>query len=433
MNEHTRESGDVRRPLLYAEGAEVVDADSIRESPGAVLIERGAGGDRVLAAGTPGEVKHHPGMEHSERLVLSDRVITPAFVNAHVHLDLTHLGPLPYASGGGFVGWADRVREGRAHDSETLAASVRDGIERSIRGGVACIGDIAGVGSLVPARTLAASGLCGVSFVEFFGVGLRQEAAINAMARTLAEGLGTIETEGVRLSVQPHAPYSAGVRLYRAARELVPANMPIATHLAETPEEAEFVRTGGGPSRAFLERMGVWDDSILDEVGRGLSPVAHLRDVLNAGRMLLAHVNIASDEDLERLSSSEASVVLCPRCHAYFWREREFGGHRYREMLERGITVALGTDSIINLPESESLRLSPLDEMRLLFTRDGVDARTLLAMATTYGCVAVGRSPDEGRLGPACRGVVALEGASLEDAVGRAGDVEWLTRPPACG
>jgi len=96
------------------------------------------------------------------------------------------------------------------------------------------------------------------------------------------------------------------------------------------------------------------------------------------------------DADLDTLAASGASVVYCPRSRDYFGHEQDSGPHRYREMLQRGINVALGTDSILNIPEAQSDRLSTLDEMRLLHTRDRTDPLEALRMATTNGARALG-------------------------------------------
>jgi cytosine/adenosine deaminase-related metal-dependent hydrolase len=52
-------------------------------------------------------------------------------------------------------------------------------------------------------------------------------------------------------------------------------------------------------------------------------------------------------------------------------------------MLEAGVPVALGTDSVVNLPEHEAHRITPLDDARLLFREQRADARTLLRMITS--------------------------------------------------
>ena len=85
-------------------------------------------------------------------------------------------------------------------------------------------------------------------------------------------------------------------------------------------------------------------------------------------------------------------------------------------MLAAGINGALGTDSVASLPSDEADRLSPLDEMRLLWRRDATDATTLLAMGTVNGARALGL--DEGRFtlspGP-LSGLIGVDVSGTDD------------------
>ena len=56
-------------------------------------------------------------------------------------------------------------------------------------------------------------------------------------------------------------------------------------------------------------------------------------------------------------------------------------------MIEHGVNVALGTDSILCLDTPN--RLTVLDDMRFLY-KQGKDATTLLQMATVNGACALG-------------------------------------------
>lgn len=210
--------------------------------------------------------------------------------------------------------------------------------------------------------------------------------------RTLGMSESSSESRGTRVGLQPHAPYTAGLRAFDwASRQ----QLPLCTHLAETTSEHDFITHASGSFRAFLESMGLWDDSILTEVGKGLHPIAHLAPALRAapGRWLVAHVNDCDDPGLQILAETNTSVAYCPRSSSYFRNHESFGPHRYRDMLRAGINVCLGTDSIVNLPPDESDRLSTLDEMRFLFRRDATDPLTLLQMATTNGAHALRLEP----------------------------------------
>ncbi|MBY0261785.1 MAG: amidohydrolase family protein, partial [Phycisphaerales bacterium] len=149
------------------------------------------------------------------------------------------------------------------------------------------------------------------------------------------------------------------------------------------------------------------------------------------GRLAVVHVNDATDAAIGLLAKTGASVVYCPRASAYFAAESRFGPHRYRDMLAAGIPVALGTDSIVNLPASAAATpaespqgrgISIFDEMRLLHARDGTDPFTLIQMATINGAKAIGLDPaafsfaSAGKVGGEIQGVIGVEaGPELGD------------------
>ncbi len=387
----------------------IIDADGFCASPGALLIrfdpER-APIATVLAAGPPAQVEQHPNNDGAPVIDRPDAVLLPGLVNAHTHLDLTHIGPQSHNPGDGFVAWVDRVRAGRYDDPAAIADSVRQGIDLLLAGGTVAVGDIAGAPggapSLVPWQVLRESQLFGVSFIEFFAIGTREETSLDQIDTVMRHALTErSDADRARLGIQPHAPNTVGPRAIAWASRLAHEHaLPIATHLAETEEERRFIHDAQGPQRDFLERMGVWDDTILEFAGRGRHPIEHLLSALEppAIPIIAAHVNDASDRALDDLAASGATVAYCPRASTYFGAPEVFGPHRYMEMLRRGIPVALGTDSIINLPtfaaSADAGGISILDEMRTLHIRDGVPGATLLRMGTTHGARALGLDPN---------------------------------------
>lgn len=358
-----------------------------------------------LAAGHPHHVDQHPESARAARFDLPATVLLPPFVNAHTHLDLTGLGPRPHDPEAGFAPWADIIRRERPPDSGGIRDAVRAGARLSLASGVVAVGDIggapAGRPTLTAAEALADSPVSGVSFVEFFAIGTAEQRSLAAIEAFLESEEVSVWLQaggskgGVRLGLQPHAPYSVTPAGYRHAATLAARlGLPLSTHLAETIEERRFIGAGDGPNRAFLEQLGLWEDRLLDEFGRGLTPVEHLAPVLDRPGWVLAHVNDATDEDIGRLAAAGASVAYCPRASAYFGNPRALGPHRYRDMLDAGVNVALGTDSVVNLPagsdDPHTGGFGPLAEARYLFERDGGPASTLLAMATTHGARALG-------------------------------------------
>lgn len=412
-------NGPTRSRTVRIDALAVIDAAGVRASPGTLLLNLadGAGaagpGLRTIAAGPTAALAGHEAAQAPSTLLFRrpHSVLIPGLVNAHTHLDLTHIGPQPHELGTGFVTWVDMVRARRHHDDDAIEASVRRGVELSRAAGVLAVGDIAGAPggriTFAPWRALARGGLRGVSFLEFFGIGRGEARALDALARLrpdLERTLGEAPTSAT-IGLQPHAPNTVSRRVYSAAAALAAEFTPplrLSTHLAETPEEREFVGSAQGGQRALLERLQVWDDAILNDLGHGLHPVAHLEPVLASARYLVAHVNDADDAALEILARTSTAVAYCPRASAYFGAHDRFGPHRYQDMLARGIPVALGTDSVINLPPgSERTRtetptgrgMSIFDEMQFLFRCDGTDPVVLLRMGTIAGAAALGLDP----------------------------------------
>lgn len=332
---------------------------------------------------------------------LGDSVLIPGLVNAHTHLDLTHIGPRPFDPNDEFRRWLDMVLSERRHDPQGIAESVLLGAKLSESGGVVAVGDIAGIARREAMHALRTTRLLGISFLEFFGMGRRQEATIAAMISAIADDQ---PHPRIRLGLQPHAPYSAGLRVFDAVTRL---GIPLSTHLAESQAEHEFISRGTGAMRGLLERLNAWDETVLDEVGRGETPVQHLAPFLNAAPFLVAHCNDCSDADIQRLAASKATVVYCSRSSSYFGHHLRFGPHRYRDMLAAGVRVILGTDSIINTPLAHADRLTPLDDARLLHTRDNTPADLLLRMMTTDSAIALGLEAGGFRFPRRAEGIMA--------------------------
>jgi cytosine/adenosine deaminase-related metal-dependent hydrolase len=391
----------------------LADASGVRRRGGAVAVRDASIVAAASATGGP-------------EIDAGGLVVLPALVNAHCHLDLSHLGPRP-AGHADFIEWLDGIRTARAPGDEAIAASVDQGIALSLAGGSAAVGDIAGARSTVPLRRLRAAGLRGVSFVEVIEL-RRAPAEAAAALRDLAGGLARERGPGhVRHGLTPHAPWTCPVEVYRAA---VKTGLPLATHLAESPEEVEFLRTGGGAMGRFFERLGLPAGS---RAAGGAHPIDRLSGVLHARPWVAAHVIQAEPGHIDVLAASGTSVVYCPRAAEYFRHDRD-RPHRYRDMLARGVNVALGTDGLPCLDTPD--RISVLDEMRRLHRRDGADPVLLLRMATTAGAAALGLDPALFTLRPGpIAGLIGVpfDPASpvdpLEQALRRDDPPAWLAGP----
>lgn len=336
-------------------------------------------------------------------------LVTPAHVNAHTHLELTSIGPVPY--GGDFTQWIRGILDQRAVGGEAVHASAAEGVRLLRDGGVGYVGDIGatrhGEGAVWSA--LVQAGMPGVAFAEVLGydgeTANREKTGLQTLH--LGEERSSVKASGenavsLRRGLQPHAPYSTGRALYAACVEMATQHdLPLATHLAELVEEAEFIGQAKGLFRKFVENLGLWHDGLLETYGHGLSPVRWLEPYLPQRPWLLAHCNYVDDTDLDLLAKTGAAVAYCPIASEYFGHPSAgHAPHRYRDMIKLGIPVALGTDSILCQAPDETQPLAILPAIRRLHQRDRTDPVVLLAMATTMGHRALRQPEAWGRLAP---------------------------------
>lgn len=306
--------------------------------------------------------------------------VLPGLVNAHTHLDLSGFRqPIPSTSG--FTDWLRAViAQRRALSAEQVGAHIAAGLAESLAHGVTLLGDISGQGG--SAAILADAPLRSVVFHEMLGLSAERARLAEESAGRFLDSIPN--TFNCRPGLSPHAPYSVRRELFRAVAELARKRaLPVAIHLAETREELELLQWRQGPFVGFLESLGVWEPSGL--VQNPLEVVTLNQDV---APLLLIHGNYLDPGALP----PAATVVYCPRTHAHFGH----APHPYRQFLERGIGVALGTDSRASNPD-----LDLLAEARHVHRTDpSFDGATLLRMATLNGAAALGRSQETGSLTP---------------------------------
>jgi len=400
--------------LLTARYVAPVDAPVIEN--GAVRIQSG----RIVEVGVRSDMSAESVVDHG------DAVICPGFVNAHTHLELSHLtGRIP--PGPNLADWLGRLvstlrsestgdRSGvpgecRGHNAsgsdvppdqspdrkgaaqtpsshhERRQDSVRDGIVESIRHGVTVVGDITANPKVVR-PVLAASNLKSVSFGEVIAIGRQRELLTERLDAALSSEEACAR---LRVGVSPHAPYTVEPDgLVACARRAAAVAAPLCIHLAESTEEDKFTSTATGPLAEHLKSLGVWDERIQGRGQRAIE-LADASGILT-NRTIVAHANYVSDEDIALLASRGASVAFCPRTHHAFGHEP----HRFLDMLRGGVNVCIGTDSLASNPS-----LSILEELRFLYRqREGIDPELLLAMGTLNGARALGWSDAAGALRP---------------------------------
>ena len=344
---------------------------------GAVRVE----GAEVVAVGPVADFCSQLGETVTD---LGASTLLPGLINAHCHLDFTRFKGLisPRQS---FTEWIKTINAlRRSFTTRDYIEAIAEGFELLAHNGVTTVANIEAFPELLP--HLPIPPLRTWWFLELIDVRSRldeDETMLGALSffETHPEWLG-----GFGLS--PHAPYTASVDLYRLARTCGEKyGMLSTTHIAESVEEHEMFSHARGALHDFLASLGR-DNS---DCGHG-SALSHLIEHGVIGsNCIIAHLNYLQDYDYELVARSGASVVHCPKCHAYFGH----GPFPMKALREHGVNVCLGTDSL-----ASNNTLDMRAEMREAQTMHHLGDRDVLEMVQLNGARALGQSEKLGQISP---------------------------------
>ncbi len=373
---------DAGQLILQAKWVAPMDRPILRD--GGVLIQSG----RIVAVDSATSLRAQN--LRAQVIDYPRSILLPGLVNAHTHLELSncHCGPTPGGTFGDWIiGMRDRMKLDPQNIEPTITAGVRQGVSQCIRFGVTSVGDITSFIEISRA-TLHDLPLRVVSYGEALGLAKLRLRFETSIPRALDR---RFESEHLHVGLSPHAPYTVDLPGYeeclRIAKE---QHLPLATHLSENPQEKDLLIHQTGMFREVWDKLGFWKEGV------PMYPDSPIRFAKAIGLLdyptLLAHVNYCDDAELDLLAKGNASVVYCPRTHAYFGHPP----HRWREMLERGVNVAVGTDSCASSPD-----LNLVDDLRLLRKlAPDVDVETLWQMTTIRAAKAIQTESEAGSLSP---------------------------------
>ena len=323
-------------------------------------------GELIIENGTILEVSTQISKRKTETtLNLSDHLLMPGFVNAHSHLGLTALAK-KLSSSKSFASW---IRDLIPLNSALSEAERMEGIQKGARemkcSGVTGLADFVADPGLLD--RIGSLGFRSVLFLEVIGFQVKRAKELADEVETILKLHGSKWT----LGIAPHAPYSVSEGLFRQLGKLSKEyGCLLSTHLAETEEEALFTEKGEGPLVDLLKDRQVFDENWK---APAKSPVRFLKSLGALNEMIAVHCNFI-DEDINGVQAA----VFCPKSTQWFGRSHFVP---VRKMLDAGIPVALGTDSMAS---NDSLNF--LEEIRMADKLlPEVSRKEILSMATLYG------------------------------------------------
>jgi cytosine/adenosine deaminase-related metal-dependent hydrolase len=331
--------------------------------------------DQVLITKADGTVDALvPVFEAGEDVQQLDGILSPGFVNAHCHLELSHMkGMIPPHSG--LQEFVKQIVALRQVETELIQEAIVLAEAEMMANGIVAVGDISN--TLDTLTQKAKHNLAYYSFVELYDL---DPTRANEKIIAGLEIQKQFQNNCVRASLVPHAPYSVTNELWH----LLSAHFGVHTisiHNQETPDENEFFKTKSGSFLGMYERTKVNLDFF---EATGLSSLQSILPVFKkVHHGILVHNSFTSAEDIQAVHAAmeNAFWCLCPNANQYIEQTMP----PIELLRSQKANIVIGTDSY-----ASNWSLNILDELKIIQQHHPeIQLSEMLGWATINGAQAL--------------------------------------------
>lgn len=329
-----------------------------------------------------------PGTMHYEG------VLSPGFVNAHCHLELSHMqGAIPEHTG--LIPFLQRVMMQRnGFTDEQRAIARKEGFTAMQANGIVAVGDIANTTDTLDLRTSGQMHFH--TFVESIGFTETPQKQF-AYAGQVYDAFGSQQASSTHLSqsIVPHAPYSVSHVLFGMIDRHNPQSI-ISIHNQESRAEDEYYLLKQGGVQTLLHSLGI-DDAFFKPSGK-TSLQTYLEWLSPQHPFLFVHNTYTGQNDIQIAKALLPDVYwcLCPNANLYIENTLPDIGL----FIAEHANICIGTDSLSSnhqlciLSELYTIKQSyPHITWETLLNWGTYNGASALKMQHMTGSFAVGMNP----------------------------------------
>ena len=354
-------------------------------------------GPLVLITKKDGTIEAIVGVEEAgEQIQHFEGILSPGFINAHCHLELSHLKN-KIGVNVGLQEFVKQIVAIRKVEEHIIADAIEKAEDEMFTNGIVAVGDICN--TLDTLSVKEKHRLSYYSFIELYDLDPTR-AYDKIKAGVLMQD--AFQDKCIRAALVPHAPYSVSFNLWKLLTNYFGSNT-ISMHNQETKDENEFFEKKSGSFLGMYERTKVSLD-FFEATGR-----SSLQSVLpyfkKAARSILVHNSFTSKEDMQAVEKEMPNSFWCLCPNANWYIEKTLPPIDL--LRSQNATIVLGTDSYASnwslniMDEIKTIQKHfssiPLAEMLQWATMNGARA---LQMESSVGSFEKGKKP----------GVVLIEG-----------------------
>lgn len=319
--------------------------------------------------------------EAGDGIELFKGLLTPGFINAHCHLELSHLkGIIPEKTG--LTGFVQLVMSNKASPEELKLDMMMSAEAEMYNTGIVAVGDVCNTADSLPVKQQ--NKLLWHNFIEV--AGFTDRAANNRlddMKKVYEQFQATSSRQKITFS--PHAPYSVSKKLFHLLNDETEGQL-ITIHNQESAAENDLFICKNGDFLKLYKNLGI-DISSFEPTGKS-SFQSWLPMFTNRQSIISVHNTFISEPDLAFSASqsqnfkSQVFYCLCINANKYIEQKCP-----PIELLRKSHSkIILGTDSY-----ASNFQLNILEEIKSIQqeTNHDVPLSELLKWATINGAKAL--------------------------------------------
>ena len=340
-------------------------------------------------------------------------IITPGLINAHCHLELSHMkGKIPAHTG--LQEFVKQIVGLRKVDDPIIQAAIIAAESEMYDNGIVAVGDISNTTDTLAQKEKQL--LAYYNFIEIYDLDpSRATEKIKAGLAIQAQ----FQERGLLAAVVPHAPYSCTFALLKLLATHFGSHT-ITMHNQETAAENDFFENKTGDFLGMYERTKVSLDFFH---ATGLSSLQSvLPKIKTAATSILVHNSFTSAADIKAVKKEMPNTFwcLCPNANQYI----EQAMPPIELLRTNGANIIIGTDSY-----ASNWTLNILDELKTIQQHHpNIPLAEMLGWATLKGARALQMEAQLGSFEKGKKpGVVLIEHADTNGLLSKFSSARRLT------
>lgn len=325
--------------------------------------------------------------------------LAPGFVNAHCHIELSHLHK-KFRKGTGMAGFIDQINELRDWAGREVKIQLtKQWMDKLWEDGVSAMADISNDDSSFEVKKNHK--LYTRTFLEVFG---SEPEMCGGVMKEVSELQDIADRIGIDAAPTPHSCYTMSPQLLSASAAKGLESGFLSYHSQESQEEEDLLMTGSGAMYENRKRSGMSTPPVTGESSLKyfLDRLAAVRQAPYDEHILLVHNVCLKQSDIDALKKvmNNPYFAICPLSNIFIHNALP----PIALMRENGLAIALGTDSL-----SSNDDLDMMKELHCLHMNfPEVPMQELLQWASLNGARFLRKEGELGTLTPGKRPGVVL-------------------------